>query len=126
MLKKKNIEDHLYNKPQQIIELFEKLRAKIFELDKLDKVEENVTNPYIGYKLKITNKRPKLFVEVHIQIKKIELHLRRLDYKQKSGITIKEAPDTHKWTLTKLVDISDESDLDNAIMLIEQSYKDVL
>ena len=122
MGKKITIEDHLKNKSQEIIDLFYKLDSKILELNK---AEVKVTNPYIGYKLKIVDKRAKLFVETHVQNTKIGIHLRRGEYKNPSGITIKEAPDTHKWTLTKLVNVNSTSDLAAIMKLIEQSYETV-
>ncbi|WP_394338997.1 hypothetical protein [Mucilaginibacter xinganensis] len=72
------------------------------------------------------NKRPRLFVEVHPQNIKIELHLRNIAYKNITNIIIKEAPETHKWTLNKLVDVNSESNISSISDLITQSYNDVL
>lgn len=117
------VEEHLENKSEKIIEIFSVLREKI---KKIEGVQEKPTDPYIGYYLKVPNKRSRLFVEIHIQIKKIQLHLRRLDYKNKSEISIIDARDANKWTLNKLVDINNLSDLEGIMPLIEQSYNDVL
>jgi len=122
-LPKLTVEDHLNNKPKYIVDLFNTLKNRISELG-INNIQEKVTNPYIGYKfIDNKNKRPKLFVEVHLQQKKIELHLRPLDY---NDMRVNKAPDTHRWTLNKLVDINNEADLNYVMKFVEQSYKDFL
>jgi len=67
-----------------------------------------------------------LFVELHIQRSRIVLHLRKVDYKNHGELIITEKPDSHHWTLNKLVNISNKRKLTYVISLIEQSYQDVL
>lgn len=122
MLKKKTIEDHLYNKQEWVIELFKKLHVYLLDLKD---TEHNLTQPYVGYKIKIDNKRPRLFVEVHVLNEKIQLHLRQFDYNEHQGIKIWEVPNSHKWTLTKLVDVNQNTDFESLTKLIKQSYKTV-
>jgi hypothetical protein len=50
MNKKKLISDHLYNKDESTILLFEELRTMILGLKD---AEEKITNPYIGYYLNV-------------------------------------------------------------------------
>jgi len=122
-LPKLTVEDHLNNTPQCIVKLFDALKIRILELG-INNIQEKVTNPYIGYKfIGNKNKRSKLFVEVHLQQKKIELHLRPLEY---DDMRVTKAPDTHRWTLNKLVDINNEADLNYIMKFVEQSYKDFL
>jgi predicted transport protein len=118
-IRKQTIEDHLKNTIPSLKELFNSIESKILELDE---VQEKVRGNYIGYWFAPANKKPRLFIEVHIQNAKIKLHLGRLEYKNNTGIIMKDAPDTHKWTLTKLVDVYIESDLDAVMKLIKQSY----
>jgi len=122
MPKKKTIEDHLANKPEWIKELFENLKEEIL---KFNMIEEKITHAYIGYKFRVDQKTHRLFIEVHVQNTKINLHLRPADYRNYGTIKITEAPETHKWTLTKLVDVNKESDFDSIMNLIRQSYADV-
>jgi predicted transport protein len=116
---KLTIEDHLNNKPKHKVALFNALRERI---SKWDNVQPIVRGNYIGYWFVSLGRKSKLFVEVHIQVKKIKLHLRGCDYKNPSGVTISEVPDTHKWTLTKLVDLDSESKVDSVVSLVKQSF----
>jgi predicted transport protein len=124
MLKKKTVKDHLKNAPQFLIDLFESLNRKILELDK---VKDNVTGPYIGYNFLPGHKKPRLFVEVHIQKRnqKIVLHLRPVEYKDPQN-KIFEYTYVPKWPLRRGVDIISEQDINYCMPLIEQSYKNVL
>ena len=115
---KPTIEDHINRAESR--ELINILRERIKELD--GNIYEYATQPYIGYKLAASGK---LFVEVHIQKKKIELHLRPLNYLS-SKLSIRKVPDSHKWTLNRLVDIINEDDLNYAMVLIKESYTEIL
>ena len=120
---KTTVEEHLVNKPQFIRDLFTVFKEKIREFEN---VEEKAVDPYVGYKFRLGNRRPRLFVELHIQIEKIELHLRNIDYINRSSLVIREAPGSHEWTLSKLVVVNNKDELADAMRLIEQSYKNVL
>ncbi len=119
---KTTVEEHLVNKPQLIRDLFTGLQIKI---KNFKHVEEKAVDPYVGYKFRFGNKRPRLFVELHIQIEKIELHLRNADYENFGGLIIRDAPERNGWTLTKLVDVRSNNELGSAMNLIEQSYKEI-
>ena len=120
---KLTVEDHLKNAPQCIVELFTVLDGKISDWNN---VQWKVRGNYIGYWFVSSIKKSKLFVEVHIQSKKVKLHIGNWDYKNPSGIIITEVPDTHKWALTKLVDLDSKSNIDSVINLVKQSYDNVL
>ena len=119
-LPKPTIEDLIDKGNSDIQKLFNNLRLNIKKINQ--NIKEYSTSRYIGYKL-VKNKT--LFAEVHIRKEKIEFHLRPIDYFA-SKLIIKKAPDSHRWTLNKLVDISHESDLNSMMNLVEQSYKNVL
>ena len=93
------------------------------KIGNLDKVQAKVTDPYIGYKF-IGNKRPKLFVEIHPQKDRIQIHLRPLEYNDPRN-KITKVPDNHKWTLNKITYIYDEVDIDYVLPFIQQAYDDV-
>jgi len=117
---KRTIEDHISNGIPEIQSLFNALRIEIKNLD--GNIQEYPTKPYIGYKLLAYRT---LFAEIHIQKKKMEIHLRPIDYLS-SKLTVNKAPDGHRWTLNLLVDVYSKNDLDDIMTLIKQSYKEVL
>jgi predicted transport protein len=118
---KRTVEYHTRNggKP---VELFNNLRDKILALD--TEVKEVPTNPYVGYKLMKGAGRGRLFVEIHIQIKKIELHLRPIDYVD-TKLKVRLAADTHLWTMNRLADFDSIDDAEYAMELIKQSFSNV-
>jgi predicted transport protein len=118
---KTSIEDHLVNKPPEIIAMFQKLHKNI---SSLPNVVHKATDPYIGYRFKIDYERVKLFVEVHLQIKKVLLHLEPIEYIDPfSKIIIKN---NDGWRLNRLMYIENETDLDYAMEIIRQAHKNVL
>lgn len=118
---KTSIEDHLVNKPPEIIAMFQKLHKNI---SSLPNVVHKATDPYIGYRFKIDDERVKLFVEVHLQIKKVLLHLEPIEYIDPfSKIIIKN---NDGWRLNRLMYIENETDLDYAMEIIRQAHKNVL
>lgn len=112
-----NMDFHLQKGTPQVIDLFNILKGKIFELD--DSIQERITSVYIAYKMS------KNFVEIHIQRNRIALHLRALSYHDPEN-KVNQVPDSHRWTLDKRIYISNEADVDYVMPMIEQSYKDVL
>jgi len=118
---KTTVEEHLANKTNAIVELFTTIRN---EINKFENIDQRVVDPYIGYYLK-NGKDDPLFVELHILRSRIVLHLRKVDYKNHGALVVSEKPDSHRWTLNKLVNVSNKSELTYAISLIEQSYRDV-
>lgn len=99
--------------------IYANLRPQIRAIN--EDIYEYSTNAYIGYKL---ISRKKLFAEVHIQQNKIVFHLRPIDYFA-SELSIQKVPDSHKWTLNKLVSITSETEIEKVINLIVQSYNDI-
>ena len=62
---------------------------------------------------------------MHLQKERIVLHLRNVDYYASKLIVLKK-PDSHKWTLNRLVSFDTEQDLDEVRDLVKQSHCDVL
>lgn len=117
-LKEYSIDDHLHKASKTIVRLFEAFREKVLSLDK--NVSEEPKQKYIAYKM-ATN-----FVDVNIQKNAIKLYLN-----VKSG----QLKDPHNLArdLTKPLvghwgngdydlKIKQESDIEDVLVLIKQSY----
>jgi len=112
-----SINTHL-NKGQPFVqELFSILQEKIFEMD--ENIQEKINNNYLSYKIS------KIFVEVHIQKSKLLLYLRPIEYNDPEN-RLSKVPDSFNWVLNQRLYISNNEELNYALSLVEQSYKDVL
>lgn len=98
-------------------ELFEEIRAKIFELD--DNITEKVTSLYVAYRV------TKNFAEIHIGKNHLKVHLRPINYIDPDN-KVEKVPDSYNWTMDRRIYIKSYDDIPYAIKIIEESYKDVL
>lgn len=96
--------------------LFFEMRGKIFELD--ETIIEKVTVLYVAYRM------TKSFVEAWVQKNRIKLLLRPVEFDDPKGM-VQKIPDGYNWTLNKSFFLERSEDLEYAIKLIGQSYKDV-
>jgi predicted transport protein len=101
----------------QIRELFEQLRERIRALD--EGVVEKPTALYVAYRLSNN------FAEVHIGKNQLKVHLRPTDYLDPKH-AVEKVPDGYNWTMDRRTYLKRTEDLDYALGLIEQSYKNVL
>ena len=110
--------DVLLNKANQpILELFEELRSRIFEID--ENITEKATSFYVAYR--VTNN----FAEIHIGKKQLKIHLRPIDYDDPEN-KVDKISEGYNWTMDRRVYLKSHENLDYIFSLIEQSYKDVL
>ncbi|MDD2635137.1 MAG: DUF5655 domain-containing protein [Bacteroidales bacterium] len=112
-----SVEEHLRKPNDKIKELFSELRSRIFELD--ENIQEKATTMYIGYRV------TKTFAEIHLGKNQIKMFLRPIEYNDSKDM-VNKIPDGYNWTLNQRVYLTDESQLDYVMGLIEQSYQDVL
>lgn len=112
------LDTHLKKGLPAVQELFLIIKEKIFELD--ENIEERINNNYIGYRVS------KMFAEVHIQKNRLMLYLRPIDYKHDIGNRIFKVSDSYNWVLDRRVYINNDSDIEDVMNLVEQSYLDVL
>jgi predicted transport protein len=113
-----NIDTQLSKGQPYVQELFFTLKGKIYELD--ENIQEKVTGNYIAYRLS------KSFAEIKVQKTKILIYLRPIIYSADSEKRIYKVPDSYNWVLDSRIYIENIDDLNYAMPLIEQSYKDVL
>jgi predicted transport protein len=112
-----DLETHLSKGQPFVRELFLILKEKIFALD--ENIQEKINNNYVGYKIS------KMFAEVHIQKSKLLFYLRPIEYNDPEERLYK-VPDSYNWVLDRRVYITNDSDIDYVMGLVEQSYKDIL
>jgi Uncharacterized conserved protein len=96
--------------------LFFEMRGNIFELDKT--IIEKVTSLYVAYRM------TKSFAEAWVQKNRIKVLLRPVEYDDPKGM-VQKISDGYNWTLNKSFFLERPEDLEYAMLLIGQSYKDV-
>lgn len=111
------IEDLLGKASQNIRDIFEELREKIFELD--ENITEKATSLYVAYRV------TKNFAEVHIGKNQLKIHMRPIEYNDPEN-KVEKISEGYNWTTDRRVYLKSHQDLDYIFQLIEQSYKDVL
>ena len=111
------IEDLLGKASQNIREIFEELREKIFELD--ENITEKATSLYVAYRV------TKNFAEIHIGKNQLKIHMRPIEYNDPEN-KVEKIPEGYNWTMDRRVYLKSHQELDYIFQLIEQSYKDVL
>jgi predicted transport protein len=102
---------------QNVREIFEELREKIFELD--ENITEKATSLYVAYRI------TKNFAEIHIGKNQLKIHMRPIEYNDPEN-KVEKIPEGYNWTMDRRVYLKSQQDLDYIFQLIEQSYKDVL
>jgi predicted transport protein len=85
-----------------------------------ENIQEKINTNYIAYKVS------KIFAEVHIQKAKLLIYLRPIDNYNDPDGKISKIPDNYNWVLDRRVYINKESEIDYVMVLIEQSYIDIL
>jgi len=100
-----------------IKELFEDIRARIFELD--ENITEKATTLYVAYRV------TKNFAEIHIGKNQLKIHLRPIDYVDPDG-RVEKIPDSYNWTMDRRIYVKSADDLVSTMQIIEESYQDVL
>jgi predicted transport protein len=98
-------------------ELFHQMRKLIFELD--EAVVERVTNLYVSFRV------TKSFVETYVLKNKIRFFMRPVEYDDPKGL-VQRIPDGYNWTLNKSFYLERPEDIEYAMKLIGQAYKDVI
>lgn len=98
-------------------ELFEELRERIRALD--DAIVEKPTALYVAYRLSNN------FSEVYIGRNQLKVHLRPIDYVDPKSF-VEKISDGYNWTMNRRMYLKSREDLDYAMGIVEQAYKDVL
>lgn len=98
-------------------ELFEDLRARIFELD--ENITEKATTLYVAYRV------TKNFAEIHIGKNQLKVHLRPIEYSDPDS-KVEKVSDSYNWTMDRRIYVKSANDLAYALKIIEESYQDVL
>lgn len=111
------IDDHISKASDNIKEIFNELRTRIFELD--ENIKEKATTLYVAYRVS------KNFAEIHIGRNQLKIHLRPIDYEDPKAI-VEKIPEGYQWTMDRRIYLKKKEELDYVFSLIEQSYKDVL
>ncbi len=117
-IKTYTVEEHFAKANENIKELLENLRKRIFELD--TKIQEKPVRNYIGYKMNWYN-----FVSVHVYKDKLKVYVRKDKLETDKNSKLTKVPESYAWGKTPLwwIDISNESDLDYILPLIKESYE---
>ncbi|HDP70505.1 MAG TPA: hypothetical protein ENN38_06850 [Actinobacteria bacterium] len=111
------INGHTNRASDDIREIFNELRARIFELD--ENIKEKATTLYVAYRVS------KNFAEIHIGKNQLKVHLRPIDYEDPKTM-VEKVSESYQWTMDRRVYLKKKEELDYVFSLIEQSYKDVL
>lgn len=97
--------------------LFAEFRERILAID--DSIEEKATKQYVAYR------RSKTFVEVLVAKSQLQILLRPTHYVDPKNL-VEQVPESFRWTLNRRVYLTSESEMDDVLALVEQSYKDIL
>lgn len=100
-----------------ICSLFDDLREQILELD--EDIVEKPGRRAVAYRIN------KNFAEIMIRSDKLVINLRSIEYDDPQGI-VEEFAQSYAFTLNRRIQISSRRDLDYAMSIITQSYKNVL
>jgi len=111
------IDDLISKASDNIKEIFNELRTRIFELD--ENIIEKATTLYVAYRVS------KNFAEIHIGKNQLKIHLRPIEYEDPKAI-VEKISESYRWTMDRRIYLKKKEELDYVFGLIEQSYKDVL
>jgi predicted transport protein len=119
VLKRQNrgysVESHVAKTNADCQEIFSELRARILALD--PGIRERAVKILVGYKAKHN------FAEIHFRSDRLKIHLRPKDYIDPRGVV--ERLENPGYTMDRRFYISDRTEMNYAMSLIEQSYDDV-
>ena len=118
--KEYSLADHLSNKPQQIKEVFNKLREEILKMD--EQIQEKVKKQYVAFAL------DRNFVEIVVQANalKIYIDITKKELNDPKNIT-KDCSEVGHWaTGSSVLKISSVEEIPYAMTLIKQSYENKL
>ena len=113
------VESHLQGKQQNVIDLFESLRLRIFQLNSDGTLTEKATKNYIAFK------HGKNVCEVWIQASKLKIwvDISPKEVNDPFNITRDVSKVGHWGTGDIEITLEDESQLDKVMNVIEQSYR---
>ena len=113
------VSSHLQGKQQSVIDLFESLRNRIFQLNSDDTLVEKATKNYIAFK------HGKNVCEVWIQASKLKIwvDISPSDVKDPLKITRDVSKVGHWGTGAIEVTLEDETQIDRVMDVIEQAYR---
>ena len=114
--KEYNLERHINNKSDKIVDLYKELDEKIMAIN--DQIEKKYTQTYIGYKT------TRNFAEIHIQANSIQIYVlvekgSKKDFNNKL-ITV---PESYQWSVNSRFNINSIDELDYAMEIIKESYE---
>jgi predicted transport protein len=112
-----SVDIHLKKATEKIIEIFNDLRSKIFELD--ENIIEKATSLYVAYRI------TKSFALIFIGKNQLQIYIRPIEYNDPNK-KVEKISQGYKWTLDKRIHVKELSEVDYVISLIEQSYQDIL
>jgi predicted transport protein len=101
----------------EIKEIFHEIRGRIMQLD--DKIVEKINLNYFAYRVS------KNFAELQVGRTQIILFLRPNEYLDPLK-KVTKVPDSYNWTMTSKVILKNFDDIQYALDLIEQSYKETI
>lgn len=116
-LKVYNEDDHLINKPEYLIELYEKIKEGIFNFS--DEIEIYFVKFYVGFK--INNKN---FLSLQIQNSKLKIwiNLKKGNLEDPKNITRDVSEKGHYAVGDYEIHLKDDENLEYVLSLIKQSY----
>lgn len=111
-----NLENHINNKSEKIVDLYKELDERIMAIN--DQIEKKYRQIYIGYKT------TRNFAEIQIQANSIQIYVlvekgSEIDYKNKLEIV----PKSYQWVVKSRFNINSVDDLDYAMDIIKESYE---
>lgn len=112
-----SVDNLLLKANKNIVELFNELRSRVLEID--ENIIEKATSLYVAYRA------TKNFAEVHIGKNQIKIFMRPIIYEDPES-KVEKISEGYNWTMDRRIYLKTENDLDYALRMIEQSYKDVL
>jgi predicted transport protein len=113
------VESHLQGKPQSVVDLFESLRTRIFQLNTDETLTEKATKNYIAFR------HGKNFCEVWVQASKLKIWIDMPPGEGKDPFHItRDVSKVGHWGTGDLeVTLEDETQLDQVMDVIEQAYR---
>ena len=114
--KEYNLEKHINNKSDKIVDLYKELDEKIMGIN--DQIERKYTQTYIGYRT------TRNFAEINIQSNSIQIYVlvkkgSDVDYRD----ILQTVPDSYQWVVNSRFNISSIDELDYAMEIIKASYE---
>lgn len=116
------VEDHTYNKPKEVIQLFEQLREYILGLAEEGEIIEKANKMYIGYK------HGKNFCEIWLQVKalRIWLDISPAELDDPDHLVRDVSQIGHWGTGESEIKLTEIGDVDKVIRLVEQSFRQTI